>query len=143
MHCNSRFFKENKKKIKEFLKIGVDFFVFIAYNTDIRFKEFGGTNMKKFDLYEELLTNGFAAVKDEYSEKYHLTKAYEKEVELCWYGKQKVHFDVEVYFNADHSCVRAYYYNQSCTPFKIKSHLNDKRAFNAIKATVENNGYVF
>lgn len=99
--------------------------------------------MKKFDLYEELLANGFVAVKNVGSEYYHLEKHYEKEVEVCWYGKQEVHFDVEIYFNADHSCVRAYYYNQSRTPFKVKSHLNDKRAFNAIKATVENNGYAF
>lgn len=96
--------------------------------------------MKKFDLYEELKANDYVEVDDGFGRK-HLVKHYEKEVEVCWYGKHTSTFDVEVYFNSDHTVARVYYYNQSKTPFKTKVHMNDKRAYNAICATLNNNGY--
>lgn len=99
--------------------------------------------MKKFDLHEELLANGFVKT-DAYMLGWEgITKHYEKEIEVVWYGKRKSIFDVEVFFHPDHSVVKVFYYNQSKTAFKVRMHISDKRAFNAIKATVENNGYVF
>jgi len=99
--------------------------------------------MKKFDLCEELATQGFVKT-DAYMLGWEgVTKHYEKEAEVVWYGKRKSTFDVEVFFNPDRSVAKVFYYNQSKTAFKVKTHMSDKRALNAIKATVENNGYAF
>ena len=98
---------------------------------------------KKFDLYEALKAEGFYEVHDEWGDV--LRKDYQKEVEVLWYGKQTDYFITRVRFNSDHSVVQASYYNNSvpANAFKNKTHLNEKRAFNAIKATVENNGFEF
>lgn len=96
---------------------------------------------KKFDLYEALMEKGFYEVHDEWGDV--LRKDYQKEVEVVWYGKQTSYFIVRVRFSEDHSVAQVSYYNNSvpARAFKNKTHLNEKRAFNAIKATVENNGF--
>ena len=101
------------------------------------------TMAKKFDLYETLKANGFYEVHDEFGDV--LRKDYEKQVEVLWYGIQTSYFIARIRFNADHSVVQASYYDDKipARAFKTKTHLNEKRAFNAIKATVENNGYEF
>ena len=96
--------------------------------------------MKRFDLYEELIAKGFVKVDDPFNRN-RFAKHYEKEVEVCWYGKHVATFDVEVVFNSEHTVVKVFYYNQSKTPFKIKTHMCDKRAYNAICQTLSNNGY--
>lgn len=97
--------------------------------------------MKRFDLYEELLAKGFVKADDAFGRE-RLTKHYEKEVEVVWYGKHLSTFDVDVVFNPDHTVAKVFYYNQSKTAFKVKTHMSDKKAFNAICATLNNNGYV-
>ena len=99
--------------------------------------------MKNFDLYNELKANGFYEIHDEFGDV--LRKDYEKEVEVAWYGIQKSNFIVRVRFNGDHSVAQADYYNSSvpARAFKSKVHLNEKRALNAIRQTVENNGFEF
>lgn len=98
---------------------------------------------KAFNLYEELKANGFYEVRDEWGDV--LRKDYEKEVDVLWYGKQKSYFIVRVRFNGDHSVAQASYYHNSvpANAFKNKTHLNEKRALNAIRQTVENNGFEF
>ena len=96
---------------------------------------------KAFNLYEELKANGFYEVNDEFGDV--LRKDYEKEIEVAWYGKQKSNFLVRVRFNASHSVAQVAYYHNTVPvrPFKEKTHLNEKRALNAIRQTVENNGF--
>lgn len=96
--------------------------------------------MKKFDLYEELVARGFVKTEDPFGRE-RLTKRYEKEVEVRWYGKHLSTFGVDVVFNADHTVAKVFYYNQSKTAYKIKTHMSDKKAFNAICATLNNHGY--
>lgn len=95
--------------------------------------------MKKFDLYEALLENGFEEVEDSIGRK-SLHKHYEKEVEVCWYGKRLSTFDVAVHFNSDRSYLCVYYYDSPAL-LKRKEHYNNKRAYNAIRDTLENKGY--
>lgn len=98
--------------------------------------------MKKFDLYQELLNAGFKAQENPNQ----LVKEYHKEVEVCWYGKQDSVIVAEVWFNEERTTCKAYYYYdciRRSRQFKEKVHLNEKRAFNAIRATVENKGFEF
>lgn len=97
---------------------------------------------KKFDLYEALISAGFQAQENER----HLVKEYHKEVEVVWYGMQDSAIVAEVWFNEDHTTCKAYYYYDRIAysrQFKEKVHLSDRRAYNAIKATVENKGFEF
>ena len=98
---------------------------------------------KKFDLFEELKANGFYEVNDEWGTV--LRKDYEKEIDVLWYGKMKSYFIVRARFNDDHSVVQVAYYDNSvpARAFKNKTHLNEKRAFNAIKQTVKNHDFEF
>lgn len=97
---------------------------------------------KRFDLYQELVNAGFVVGENPHQ----LVREYHREVEVCWYGKQDSVIVAEVWFNEDHSTCKAYYYYDSICrscQFKEKVHLSEKRAFNAIKATVENKGFEF
>ena len=97
--------------------------------------------MKKFfDLYAELENRGFREQKNAFGLT-ELAKSYEKEVEVAWYGKCKSEYKVSVVFSQDKGTLTAYYYKGFGSPVKVKSHLNDKRALNAIIATVENAGF--
>ena len=98
---------------------------------------------KKYDIYEELKNNGF----EEFTNKYGcncLKKIYAKEIEVAWYGKQKSALNVEVSFNPDHTVLTVNYLPDGFKrPDKTKTHFNQKRAFNAIRQTVENRGFQF
>lgn len=99
---------------------------------------------KKFNLYQELQNHGFRAENDNCL----VRDDFESEVEVAWYGKTKTTMAVEIWFNEDKTSCRAYYYldqsqGRRFRPYKVKTHLSEKRAFNAIKQTVENKGYEF
>lgn len=97
---------------------------------------------KKFDLYQELVNAGFEAGSDPKQ----LVREFHMECEVCWYGKQDTAIVAEVWFNEDHTVCKAYYYYDRIArnrQFKEKVHLSEKRAFNAIKQTVENKGFEF
>ena len=98
--------------------------------------------MAKFDLFKTLTEKGFTETADNYG-RIILTKSYEKEVEVVWYGKQTSRLYVDVYFNSDKTVAQVAYMHRfaEATPFKTKTHLNDKRAYNAIAQTIENNGF--
>lgn len=95
-----------------------------------------------FNLYDELKNNGFnTETKDEFGGTI-LTRDFEKEVEVVWYGKQTSRYKVQVRFSADMRTVQASYYKGSFgAPDKTKTHLNDRRALNAIRQTIENAGF--
>lgn len=94
---------------------------------------------KKFDLYQELTNKGFAEQENSFSTM--LVKSYEKEVEVAWHGKMKATYRVEVLFNQDKSVATVSYFKSSGRADKVKTHLNEKRAFNAICETIKNAGF--
>lgn len=97
---------------------------------------------KKFDLYQELVNEGFEVQENDHC----LVKEFHMECEICWYGKQDTAIVAEIWFNEEHTVCKAYYYyDYICRSrqFKEKTHLAEKRAFNAIKATIENKGFEF
>ena len=96
---------------------------------------------KKFDLYKELQNLGFYKVDDEFGDV--LRKDYQKIIDVAWVGKRTKHFVVRVKFNSDHTVATAYYYQNSVpvSAFKVKTHLNEKRALNAIRDTLRNNEF--
>ena len=97
---------------------------------------------KKFDLYQELANNGFDVDPYNDGDDSYLVKCFEKEVEVCWYGKQKSTLEIGVQFNPERTTCRVYYYKDGFKrAFKVKDHMADKRAFNAIKETAKNNGF--
>lgn len=94
--------------------------------------------MKNFDLYSELEKLGFESGKDSFGFDC-LSKKYERETEVLWYGKHTFRFQISARFNSDHSVVTVFYYDGNNTPFKTKTHMNEKRALNAIRETAKNN----
>ena len=95
---------------------------------------------KKFDLYQELANKGFTEKENTLGTM--LVKSYEKEVEVAWYGKMKTPYRVEVLFNADQTVANVCYFKEVAPhPVKVKAHLNEKRAFNAICETIKNAGF--
>lgn len=99
--------------------------------------------MKKFDVYEALKNEGFAETVNEFGCT-ELTRKFEKEIEVAWHGTMTKVFEIVVEFNPDRSVLRAYYYSGgSCDPFKAKTHLNEKRAYNAIHMTAKYNDFAF
>lgn len=96
---------------------------------------------KKFDLYQELKELGFYEVDDEFGDV--LRKDYEKETEVVWHGTVTINYSVRAIFNKDHKVVTVNYYQGSVQrkPHKTKTHLNEKRALNAIRDTVKHNGF--
>lgn len=99
----------------------------------------------KFNLYEALQNNGFTV--DPYNDGdngYMVRDDFENEVEVAWYGKQKSTLEIGVQFNESRTVCTVYYYKDGFKrAFKVKTHLTDKRAFNAIRETVKNNGFEF
>jgi len=94
---------------------------------------------KKFDLYQELTAQGFAEQENPFG--IMLVKSYEKEVEVAWHGKMKSTYRVEVLFNQDKTVATVSYFKTSMRADKVKGHLNEKRAFNAIRDTIKNAGF--
>lgn len=97
---------------------------------------------KKFDAYEALKNEGFTETVDElgYVE---LSRKFEKEVDVAWYGKMTKTFAIVIGFNSDKTVMRVWYYDRPKKPSKVKDHLNDKRAYNAIHSTAKYNGFEF
>lgn len=97
--------------------------------------------MKNFDLYTELMNNGFEVSKNRYGLEV-LTKEYEQEIGNPLQGVWTQVMWVDVQFSPDHTVCTAYYCEgRHSNAFKVKTHMNDKRAFNAIRQTVANNGF--
>ena len=97
---------------------------------------------KRFDLYQELVNAGFEVGINSQQ----LVREFHMECEVCWYGRQDSVIVAEVWFNEEHTVCKAYYYYDRIArnrQFKEKTHLAEKRAFNAIKATIENKGFQF
>ena len=95
---------------------------------------------KKFDLYQELLNKGFENQESMFG--FTLTKSYEKEVEVAWHGKMKTTYKVQVVFNEEKTVATvSYFKGSSKRADKVKNHMNEKRAFNAIRETIKNAGY--
>lgn len=97
---------------------------------------------KTFNLAEELKKAGYTESINTWGSK-ELTKKYSDVVDVLWYGKQERQMTVTVVFNNDETSCRANYYDGGKSPFKVKTHLNEKRALNAIRQTVENHEYIF
>lgn len=101
--------------------------------------------MAKFDLENALIADGFAMTNEHTSQwdKRYMFRTYTKEfvkiLEVAWYGQNEYHFiaDVQVtYFNGKPIDVVASYSNG-----KVKEYAYDKRAYNAIRDTIKNNGF--
>lgn len=97
---------------------------------------------KKFDAYEALRNEGFAESINEFG-CVELSRKFEKEIEVVWYGKSTKTFAIIIEFNSDKTAMRVWYYNRPNCPSKVKDHLNDKRAYNAIHSTAKYNGFEF
>lgn len=95
---------------------------------------------KNYDLYAELVKCGFAEGKSRWGQD-SLTKEWSRKEGNPLQGNWVYHFKCEVVFNADHTTVTAYYWDGGISPFKAKIHLNEKRAFNAIKQTIKNHEF--
>ena len=95
---------------------------------------------KNFNLYEELEALGFEEQEDEFG-RACLVKQYEKEVEVCWYGKHTSRFGIVACFNESRSIATVYFYDGTISAFKTKTYLNEKRALNAIRETAKYKGF--
>lgn len=95
--------------------------------------------MTKFDIVKALEDAGYTVSHEgtEYSECYIMSKEYSREIEACWYGKQIYTVKVEVMYHVMFNTVMVKYYDGGREPFKTKTHLADKRCFNAIKETLK------
>lgn len=84
----------------------------------------------KYDLYEALKQEGYTKRESNYGD------IIEKEYKALFQP-----IKVVAVFSTDHSVVTMKYYAGGCKrEFKNKVHLNEKRAYNAIMATLYNNG---
>lgn len=101
--------------------------------------------MTKFDLENELIAAAFKMTDEhvaEWDRRYMFrtyTKEFVKGLDVAWYGYSECHFIVDVqvlYFKGNPQAVTASYSNG-----KVKEHGYDKRAYNAIRDTVKNNGF--
>ena len=97
---------------------------------------------KKFDNYEAFKAEGFEESVDQWG-RIHLTRTFTKMIEVAWYGKQESIFTIDIWFNPAKTICTASYTMNVREPFKVKTHLNDKRAYNAIHLTAEYNGFAF
>ena len=93
--------------------------------------------MKKLTIVEMLKDAGYAESQNPemYSGCEHviLSKTYEDEVEVCWYGKQKSFLTVELFVD---------FRKDSRNPYKSRWYDTiGKRTFNAISETVRNAGF--
>ena len=48
---------------------------------------------------------------------------------------------IEIWFDFEYRALTVYYYDGGHRPFKEKTHLCDKRAYNAIMQTIANKGF--
>ena len=69
-----------------------------------------------------------------------LTKTYERVSDVLWYGPMRSEMTVKIRISSDCESLRVCYY-AGYKFFKVKSHLNDKRAYNAIRDTLANHGF--
>ena len=69
-----------------------------------------------------------------------LTKTYERVSDVAWHGPMRSEMTVEVHLSADHESLRVYYYDGR-RPIKVKTHLNDKHAYNAIRDSLAHHSY--
>lgn len=90
--------------------------------------------MKKFDLYQELANKGFIPSEDQYG-RHCMTLTLERKI--C--GEHTTRMEILVAFNKEHTVATVYYSNGGHEPFKVKTHLNEKRTLNAIIQTARNN----
>lgn len=89
---------------------------------------------KKYDVYKELIEAGFE--KD-----IPMFDGYD-ELRRDWKDGNRI-LTIHIIFSPDHEVFKAMYFDGSRKAFKVKAHLNQKRAFNAIRQTVENNWFEF
>lgn len=102
--------------------------------------------MKKLTIVEMLKDAGYAESQNPemYSGCEHviLSKTYEDEVEVCWYGKQKSSLTVELFVNIRSGICRADFRKDNRNPYKSRWYDTiGKRTFNAISETVRNAGF--
>lgn len=84
----------------------------------------------KYDLYAVLTEAG-------YTKQEHIAfDILEKEYQGL-YNTVKV----MAYFNPSHEVVTFHYFNGHKRPFKVKTHLSEKRAYNALRDTIKNSTY--
>ena len=81
----------------------------------------------KYDLYQVLTEAGYSKQDSNYGD--IISKRYQG-----LYSPIKV----EAIFSQDHSVVTFKYYNGGKREFKNKTHLNEKRAYNALRDTLKN-----
>lgn len=99
----------------------------------------------KFNLKEALAAKGFAPIADPFGCAVHgqlVQKVFEREVETVWHGTVKTTLTVTARFTSDDQALTVSYYNHGSDPFKVKTHLSNKRAYKAIEDTLFNNGFV-
>lgn len=99
---------------------------------------------KKFNLYEELKANGFHDSANPFGHMI-IRKFIEDQQMISITGESYTYrrdMEVRAIFTDDYSAVRVVYKDGKhiC---KAKTHLNDRRAYNAIRQTVQNNGFEF
>ncbi len=100
----------------------------------------------KFNLKEALAAKGFAPIADPFgcsAPGQIIQKDFEKEIKTVWHGIVKATLTVTVRFTSDDEALTVSYFEQgSYSPFKVKTHLSNKRAYKAIEDTLSNNGFV-
>lgn len=99
----------------------------------------------KFNLYEKLKADGFH---DSYNSFGHMIirQFIEEQHGVSFSGEPftyKRMIEVRAIFSDDYSVVKVLYRYEGKRTFKEKTHLSDRRAYNAIKQTVSNNGYEY
>lgn len=98
--------------------------------------------MAKFNLYEALKENGFHDSANPFG--HMIVKKFVDERNMVSITgtpyTYKREMEVRATFSDDYSVVRVAY-KENKHIFKTKTHLNDKRAYNAIRQTVQNNSF--
>lgn len=99
----------------------------------------------KFNLKEALSAKGFAPIADPYGCAAHgqlIQKTFEKEVETVWHGTVKTAITVTARFTPDDEALTVSYNSHGGSPFKVKTHMSNKRAYKAIEDTLHYHGFV-
>ena len=102
--------------------------------------------MKKMTLVEMLKNEGYAeaAYENPYFDRecLILTKTYEKDVKVCWYGTMRTSLKVDVFVNLTSGICRATFFKDSSPAYKDRWYdTTGKRTFNAISETIKNAGF--
>ena len=98
----------------------------------------------KFNLMEALTAAGFTPVTDPFGFANNgqlVEKTFERKVETAWNGTQKSEITVSIRFASDFDYLTVSYSHNGQKPFKVKSHSANRRALNAIYATLAHNGF--